>query len=112
MRGYFPNTVSYNRFVELQQKAMLVLAVFVKTQCLSQCNGISFIDSTKVAVCNNKRIRRNKVFKEISEVGKSTMGWFYGFKLNIASTIKASCSISSPRPEMLMIKSRLRMKDF
>jgi hypothetical protein len=46
-------------------------------------NGISFIDSSKVFVCNNKRIRRNNVFKEITEAGKSTMEWFYGFKLHI-----------------------------
>ncbi|BAV94306.1 transposase [Ichthyobacterium seriolicida] len=32
---------------------------------------------------NNKRISRNKVFKGIANVGKSTMGWFYGFKLHI-----------------------------
>jgi hypothetical protein len=74
MREYIPNTMSYNRFVELQQKAMLALAVFVKMRYLSQCSGISSIDSAKVSVCNNKIIRRNKVFKEGSKAGKSTMG--------------------------------------
>jgi hypothetical protein len=83
MQNYFPKTVSYNRFVELQKKAMLPLAIFLKTCCLSECTGISFIDSTKIAVCNKKRIKRNKVFKGIAEVGKSTMGWFYGFKLHL-----------------------------
>lgn len=83
MREYFPNTVSYNRFVELQKKSLFALAIFVKTNCLSKCSGISFIDSTKIAVCNNKRIKRNKVFKGIAETGKSTMGWFYGFKLHL-----------------------------
>ena len=83
MQSDFPKQVSYNRFVELQQKAMLPLAVFLKTICLSKCTGISFIDSTKIAVCNNKRIRRNKVFKGIAETGKSTMGWFHGFKLHL-----------------------------
>jgi hypothetical protein len=34
-------------------------------------------------VCKNKRIKANKVFKGIATVGKSTMGWFYGFKLHI-----------------------------
>jgi hypothetical protein len=83
MQSDFPKQVSYNRFVELQQKALLPLALFVKTVCLAKCTGISFIDSTKIAVCNNKRIRRNKVFKGIAETGKSTMGWFHGFKLHL-----------------------------
>ena len=34
-------------------------------------------------MCHNKRIKRNKTFKGIAEVGKSTMGWFFGFKLHI-----------------------------
>lgn len=36
--------------------------------------------------CNNKRIQRNKVFKGIAAVGKSTMGWFFGFKLHLIVT--------------------------
>ena len=44
--------------------------------------GISFVDSTPVVVCHNKRIGRNKVFGDLAARGKSTMGWFYGFKLH------------------------------
>jgi hypothetical protein len=83
MTHEFPNQVSYNRFVELQKKAMLPMAMFLKTCCMAECTGISFIDSTKIAVCKNKRIKRNKVFQGIAAVGKSTMGWFYGFKLHL-----------------------------
>lgn len=83
MKGYFPETVSYNRFVELQRQVVVPLAVFAKTCCLGECTGISFIDSTPIRVCKNKRIRNNKVFKGIAQTGKSTMGWFYGFKLHI-----------------------------
>ena len=83
MQREFPKTVSYNRFVELSQEVLLPMAVFLKTCCLGTCTGISFVDSTPVRVCHNKRIKRNKVFKGIAEVGKSTMGWFYGFKLHI-----------------------------
>lgn len=83
MTREFPNQVSYNRFVELQKKAMLPMAMFLKTCCMAECTGISFIDSTKIAVCKNKRIKRNKVFQGIATVGKSTMGWFYGFKLHL-----------------------------
>ncbi len=47
------------------------------------CTGIAFVDSTAIAVCHNRRIRRHKVFKGLAARGKSTMGWFYGFKLHL-----------------------------
>lgn len=79
----FPDTVSYNRFVELMQANILPLTLYMKTCCLGKCTGISFIDSTPIRACKNKRIKNNKVFKDIATTGKSTMGWFYGFKLHI-----------------------------
>lgn len=79
----FPNTVSYNRFVELMQESNLALAIFLKTVGLGKCTGITYVDSTPIRVCKNKRIKANKVFKDIARTGKSTMGWFYGFKLHL-----------------------------
>lgn len=79
----FPKTVSYNKFTELMQANLMPMTLFLKTCCMDECTGISFIDSTPVRVCKNKRIYRNKVFKGIANTGKSTMGWFYGFKLHI-----------------------------
>lgn len=83
LKQEFPNTVSYNRFVELMQSNILPLTLYMKTCCLGKCTGISFIDSTPIRACNKKRINQNKVFKGIANIGKSTMGWFYGFKLHI-----------------------------
>jgi hypothetical protein len=83
MQNEFPNTVSYNRFVELMQSVLLPMTMFAKTCCLGNCTGISFVDSTPIRVCGTKRIKRNKVFKDIATTGKSTMGWFHGFKLHI-----------------------------
>ena len=83
MQGEYPNTVSYNRFVELSQSVVMPMAIFLKTCCLGSCTGISFVDSTPIRVCKNKRIKRNRVFKETAMVGQSTVGWFYGFKLHI-----------------------------
>jgi hypothetical protein len=83
MQDDFPNTVSYNRFTELMQQNLMPMTLFLKTCCLGDCTGISFIDSTPVRVCKPKRIKNNKVFKGIATTGKSTMGWFHGFKLHI-----------------------------
>lgn len=58
------------------------MTLFLKMQCLGECTGITYTDTTPIRVCKNKRIKRNKVFKGIATVGKSTMGWFYGFKLH------------------------------
>ena len=83
MRNDFPNTVSYNRFTELMQQSLMPMTLFLKTCCLGDCTGISFVDSTPMRVCKPKRIKNNKVFKGIATTGKSTMGWFHGFKLHI-----------------------------
>jgi len=79
----FPKTVSYNRFVELMQSVSLPISLFLKTSCLGNSTGIAFVDSTPVRVCKNKRVKRNRVFQDIATVGKSTMGYFFGFKLHL-----------------------------
>jgi hypothetical protein len=45
------------------------------------CNGIDFIDSTPLAVCHNRRIHQHKVFDGVAARGKTSMCWFFGFKL-------------------------------
>ena len=83
LKDAFPNAVSYNRFVELESRVAVQMALFLELFCFGECTGISFIDSTCIPVCHNKRIKRNKVFKGYAAMGKSTMGWFYGFKLHL-----------------------------
>lgn len=83
MKDDFPQTVSYNRFTELMSQNLMTMTLFLKTCCLGDSTGISFVDSTPVRVCKPKRIKSNKVFKGIATTGKSTMGWFHGFKLHI-----------------------------
>jgi hypothetical protein len=78
----FPNLLSYNRFVELQRDSLVLLGAFMQTR-LGKCSGISFIDSTKLTVCNNLRIEQNKVFRDVAKRGKTTTGWFYGFKIHL-----------------------------
>ena len=83
LKSEFPQTVSYNRFVELMQSVLLPLSFYLKTCRSGDCTGISFVDSTPLKVCHNRRIPSNKVFREFAQRGKSSMGWFFGFKLHI-----------------------------
>lgn len=83
MDSEFPVTVSYNRFVELQQKVAYPLTLLLQTCCLGKCTGVSFIDSTPLKVCHPKRELQNKTFKGIATKGKGTMGWYFGFKLHL-----------------------------
>jgi hypothetical protein len=78
----FPVLVSYNRFVEFERDALLPLAAYLQTK-RGGCTGISFVDSTKLAVCTNLRIPRHKQFADFAGRGKTSVGWFYGFKLHI-----------------------------
>ena len=85
----FPSLVSYNRFVELQKLAALPLFMFVMSNCIGDCTGISFIDSTKIAVCKNQRIHQHRQFKDIAQRGHTSTGWFFGFKLHLIINDKA-----------------------
>lgn len=78
----FPRLVTYQRFIQLQSNAIIPLCEFAKLK-KGRNTGIFYVDSTSIPVCNNRRIRRNKVFKSLAERGKTTMGWFYGFKLHL-----------------------------
>jgi len=82
LKTEFPKLVSYNRFVELMPRVLLPL-LFYLNEHKGQCTGISFVDSTPIKVCHNRRISRHKVFAGLAERGKTTMGWFYGFKLHL-----------------------------
>ncbi len=70
MDDFFPDTVSYNRFVELQKQVIQPLAVYLKLFGLGKCSSISFIDSTAIKVFHYKREKQHKVFKGIARTGK------------------------------------------
>lgn len=78
----FPKLVSYNRFIELMQNIQVTLASYLASQ-FGRATGIGFIDSTPIQVCKPKRMSRNKVFKYVAAKAKSTIGWFFGFKLHL-----------------------------
>ena len=78
----FPGIVSYSHFVTLMTMALIPLLAFLKTHT-AECMGVSIIDSTPIMACHNKRIFSHKVFEGIAKRGKSTMGYFFGFKLHL-----------------------------
>ncbi|UAW63663.1 IS982 family transposase [Mycoavidus sp. HKI] len=81
LREAFPNLPSYNRCIELLPRCNLALAALFET-LKGQCTGISIVDSTPIAVCDNLRISRHRVFDGLAARGKSSTGWFFGFKLH------------------------------
>lgn len=82
LHGEFPKAVSYQRFVELMPSTVGPLCAYLQT-CLGTCSGLSFVDSTPLAVCHNRRIGQHRVFRDLAQRGKTSLGWFYGFKLHI-----------------------------
>lgn len=78
----FPKLISYSRFVYLKKNLFIPLFSYLLYR-KGAVTGIAFVDSTSIAVCRNKRITRNRVFKGLAKRGKTTTGWFYGFKLHL-----------------------------
>src|SRR5215475_9478740 len=70
LRSEFPGLVSYTRFIEFIPSVLMPLCVYLRTKCFGHCTGISFIDSTSLAVCKNPRIHAHKVFDGWAERGK------------------------------------------
>lgn len=81
LRAEFPGLVSYSRFVEFMPSVLMPLCAYLR-HCMGPCTGISFLDSTDLTVCHNKRISQHKVFAHVAARGKTSTGWFFGFKLH------------------------------
>ena len=74
--------LSYNRIIQLWPRLILPLVIMVH-YLRGEATGIYYIDSTKLQICHNKRTNRNRVFGRIAKIGKSSYGWFMGFKLHL-----------------------------
>lgn len=83
LRAEFPGLVSYSRVVELMARVGPMLAAYVHSS-LGACTGLSFVDSTPLAVCKATRCNQHKVFAGLARRGKNSTGWFFGFKLHLA----------------------------
>jgi len=82
LRKYFPGLPSYSRFISLMKRGVFPLFVFLQG-LLGKCDGLSFIDSTILTVCHVRRISSHRVFRKMAKRGKTSTGWFFGFKLHL-----------------------------
>ena len=82
-RAEFPHLVNYTRFVQLEKEVLTLLTVYLSAN-LGTCSGVSFVDSTRLRVCDNKRISSHRVFqllenkpslkfRELQEINDLTM---------------------------------------
>ncbi len=78
----FPDLVSYNRFIELIPHTLIPLIYYLNSR-KGKCTGISFIDGMGIPICHNRRAKRNKVFEGLAAWGKSSVDWYFGFKLHL-----------------------------
>ena len=81
--SYFPDAFSYSRFIQLMAELNLYLMFFMTACRLSVPTQGNYIDSKKLVVSHNRRIKDHKVHKEYARRGKSSTGWFFGFKLHL-----------------------------
>nr|WP_041763277.1 IS982 family transposase [[Leptolyngbya] sp. PCC 7376] len=73
---------------------LVPLCVYLQ-HCYGSCTGISFIDATSIKVCHNRRISQHRVFDGHAARGKTSVGWFFGFKLHL---------VINDRGELLNVK--------
>jgi Transposase DDE domain len=78
----FPFLVSYQRFVQWMPSTLLPLCGYLQSK-FGTCTGISFMDATSLKVCHNRRISQHQVFSNMAARGKTSVDWFFGFKLHL-----------------------------
>jgi hypothetical protein len=81
-KGCFKKLISYNRMVQLMPRLLVPLSIIMNF-LKGEETGLYYVDSTKLQICHNKRNSSNKVFKGLAKMGKSSYGWFMGFKLHL-----------------------------
>ena len=82
LRSAFPKAPCYARFIALTHHVWVPLMVFLLTR-MGRRTGLYYIDSTPLPVCHPRRINRHRVFAGLAGRGKTSTGWFFGFKLHL-----------------------------
>lgn len=82
LRREFPIQLSYSRLLQVVPSLLTPLTVYLSQQ-MGTCTGLNFLDSTSLAVCHPARIAAHRVFATQAARGKTSIGWFFGFKLHL-----------------------------
>ena len=85
-KPYFPGLPNYENFLKAANRsfpftAMLLRYLLLLNRRMSR-GGVFFLDSTALSVCANGNIPTHRVTKGYASRGKTSKGWFYGFKLH------------------------------
>jgi hypothetical protein len=85
-RDYFPGLPNYENFLKATNQSLPAIVVFMKYLLfltrMGKGEGKYFIDSTALSVCETPYISAHRVTKGYASRGKSSKGWFFGFKLH------------------------------
>jgi hypothetical protein len=81
--GRIPNYGNFNTLMNQATPYVIFLLQWIFYVNKSKQDRFYFMDSTPLKVCENKRIFDHKVCEGIAQRGKSSMGWFFGFKLHV-----------------------------
>lgn len=85
LKEYFPNMPNYENFLKATNKSIFYLNIFLEFLLYvnkeHNCQN-HYVDSTDLPVCRNHNIFKHRVTAEYASRGKTTKGWFYGFKLH------------------------------
>jgi hypothetical protein len=80
--SWFPGAPCYERFLTLTKRVWILLTFFLSSRW-GRKTDIYYVDSTPLPVCHNKRIAKHKMYKGLAARGKTSVGWFFGFKLHL-----------------------------
>lgn len=79
----FPFLPSYQRFIEWIPSTLIPLCVYLK-HCFGKCTGIGFIDKGELeSLPQSSNFTPEGVFKGLADRGKTSVDWFFGFKLHL-----------------------------
>jgi hypothetical protein len=82
--SYFPKAPGYERFLVLVSRCYQLMYLWSLHCCLKAARtGLYIIDSKRSEVCHLKREHSHRVFSVSARKGKTSTGWFYGFKLHL-----------------------------
>jgi len=85
-KAYFPGLPNYENFLKAANRSFPFTVLFLRyllelNRRMSE-GGVFFLDSTALSVCANWNISTHRVTKGFASRGKTSKGWFYGFKLH------------------------------